>query len=73
MKDHNLEHCRRKNPGLLERKKRQALYDCGETLINICIKAPPDPSARSENTTEERRTLLAESLLTEASTMRVSL
>lgn len=32
-KDQNLEHCKRKNPGLLERRKRQVLDDCGETLM----------------------------------------
>lgn len=39
-KDHSLEHCRRKNPCLVGRRKRQAACDCGETIVNICMKAP---------------------------------
>lgn len=46
-------------------------HDYGETLSTICTQVSPDPSARSESTTEGR-SLPAEALPIEASTKGAS-
>lgn len=40
-KAQNREHCKRKHPGLLGRRKKQVSDDCGETLVAICVKPHP--------------------------------